>query len=115
MILNLLGLIALLAIGFKFIRSIIGMAWYVALFAGLVWLYANTNGSSASVSIPSYDELKNYALSCDKADEQLKYLKSVQSALKLPNDPDSLSENDRIYNSRLKATIWWYAYTCGKS
>lgn len=112
MILNLLGLIALVAIGFKFLRSIVGLLWFVALFIGLLLLVDN---GTASVKIPSYEELKNYPMSCQEADNQLKYLKDVRSALKLPEDPDQLNENDRIYNSRLKATIWWYSYTCGKS
>lgn len=63
----------------------------------------------------SYDELVNYPVSCDKADEQLRHLRSIQNQKSFNPDPDQLSEPDRAYNSRLKATIWWFAYKCGKS
>lgn len=63
----------------------------------------------------SYDELVNYPSRCDRADEQLKELRKIQSIKNFDQDPDNLNDQDRAYNSRLKATIWWYAYRCGKS
>lgn len=64
---------------------------------------------------PSYEQLVNYPSQCSKADEQLKELRSIQQRKGFDSDPDKLNESDRAYNSRLKATIWWYAYKCNKS
>lgn len=66
-------------------------------------------------SAPSYDELVKFNAQCSKADTQLAYLRSIQRAKNFNLDPDQLNDSDRAYNSRLKATIWWYAYKCGKS
>lgn len=107
------GLIAL-GIGFRLLKGLAGLFWYGLVFAFVLYL-TNEHVSRATVAVPSYEELVQYTMSCERADEQLSYLKSVKSYLKLDVDPDALNDNDRIYNSRLKATIWWYAYTCGKS
>lgn len=71
--------------------------------------------AEASQSVLTHEELVNYPSRCDKADEQLKELKKIQRIKNFDPDPDNLNEQDRAYNSRLKATIWWYAYRCGKS
>jgi hypothetical protein len=63
----------------------------------------------------SYDELVAYPMQCAKAEEQLSDLKAIQRAKNFDPDPDNLNEIDRAYNSRLKATIWWYTYKCNKS
>jgi hypothetical protein len=63
----------------------------------------------------SYNDLVNFPNRCDKADEQLRILKAVQLRKNFDPDPDNLNDADRAYNSRLKATIWWYAYECDKS
>ena len=60
----------------------------------------------------TYQELVNYPTDCNRADEQLAELNSLQDRKNFVEDPDELSETDRKYNSRLKATIWWYAYSC---
>ena len=63
----------------------------------------------------SYDDLVKYPVSCSKADSQLSFLREVQQGKHFDQNPDKLSDTDRKYNSRLKATIWWFAYTCGRS
>lgn len=63
----------------------------------------------------SYEQLENYPTQCAKATEQLKELKTLQQYKAFNSDPDKLNETDRAYNSRLKATIWWYAYRCNRS
>jgi hypothetical protein len=63
----------------------------------------------------TYDELVKYPTSCAKAEIQLEQLHSIQTARNFNPDPDLLTDEERAYNSRLKATIWWYAYKCGKS
>jgi hypothetical protein len=64
--------------------------------------------------ILSYQELVEYKPDCDKKDQQLAELLHVQTAKNFAKDPDELSDGDRAYNSRLKATIWWYSYRCGQ-
>ena len=71
--------------------------------------------AEASQSVLTYEELINYPSRCDRADEQLKELKKIQRIKNFDQDPDNLNDQDRAYNSRLKDTIWWYAYRCGKS
>ena len=63
----------------------------------------------------TYEELVNYPSECSKADEQLKELRALQRRKAFDPDPDNLLDAERAYNGRLKATIWWYAYRCGKS
>jgi hypothetical protein len=67
------------------------------------------------LQILSYEQLLDYPNQCALADQQLKQLRWIQRAKNFDPDPDNLTEADRLYNSRLKATIWWYAYTCNKS
>ena len=63
----------------------------------------------------TYDQLVKYPVQCAKADEQLEQLHSIQNARNFAQDPDDLNDADRAYNSRLKSTIWWYAYKSDKS
>jgi hypothetical protein len=70
---------------------------------------------TASTGPMSYQELVSYPTQCVKADEQLAQLYALQQLKNFNSDPDELNEWDRAYNSRLKATIWWYTYECGKS
>ncbi|CAB4126033.1 hypothetical protein UFOVP181_205 [uncultured Caudovirales phage] len=63
-------------------------------------------------SVMSYEQLVNYPSSCDKKEAQLKELTQLQRSKNFPQDPDDLNESDRAYNSRLKATIWWYEWKC---
>ena len=64
--------------------------------------------------ILSYEELVHYRTSCTAKEFQLKQLLYIQRVKNFNPDPDQLNEDDRAYNSRLKATIWWYAYSCGE-
>jgi hypothetical protein len=63
-------------------------------------------------SMLSYDELKRFPVDCAKADQQLKQLRQIQLIKNFNSDPDNLNEEDRAYNSLLKATIWWFASEC---
>lgn len=67
-----------------------------------------------SSRVPTYDELVNYPSQCAKADRQLRELKEIQRIKNFDQDPDNLAPADRAYNSRLKASIWWYSYRCEK-
>lgn len=62
----------------------------------------------------SYETLVHYPSSCSLKTEQLKELIHVQEVKNFAQDPDDLNDEDRAYNSRLKATIWWYTWNCGQ-
>ena len=62
--------------------------------------------------ILTYEELVEFKPSCDQKQQQLDHLKYIQQVKNFDEDPDKLSDLDRAYNSRLKATIWWYSYSC---
>jgi uncharacterized protein YcfL len=70
-------------------------------------------GCDSHSRILSYEELVNYPSHCSKAKEQLAELRFIQRIKNFSQDPDSLNEADRAYNSRLKSTIWWYTWKCG--
>ena len=83
---------------------------YVVLLAAV--LLAGCNESNY---VMTYEQLVNYPAQCAKADSQLRELRDLQKLKNFAEDPDDLNEADRAYNSRLKATIWWYAYKCDKT
>ena len=87
---------------------------YAVLLTALL-LTACNEANSESFRVLSYDELLHYQPSCALADKQLDQLHALQRAKHFDLDPDNLSEPDRLYDSRLKATIWWFAYKCNKS
>jgi hypothetical protein len=63
----------------------------------------------------TYEALANYPVSCELDNQQLAHLKKIKQDKNFDPDPDNLSLVDREYNSKLKATIWWYSYSCDKS
>lgn len=95
-----------------FLRNLLGFIILVV-FIG-AFLSGNSN-SGTNTQVLSYQELVDYPSQCSKADEQLAELKELQRIKNFNQDPDMLNDDDRAYNSRLKASIWWYAYRCGKS
>jgi len=62
----------------------------------------------------TFQQLVDYPANCEKKEQQLKELTQLQKNKNFNSDPDVLNDNDRAYNSRLKATIWWYSYGCEK-
>jgi hypothetical protein len=63
----------------------------------------------------TYTELYDYPVDCDRSREQLAELHYSQKVKNFPEDPELIrTELDRAYNSRLKATIWWFAYSCNQ-
>lgn len=70
---------------------------------------------STSQHVMTYEELEKYPVQCAKADSQLLELRALQKVKNFAEDPDDLNDADRAYNSRLKATIWWFAYQCDKA
>jgi hypothetical protein len=91
---------------------------YIAIIAVLVLVGCKETQPTRSPDryVPlSYQQLVDYPRDCAKSGSQLAELKSLQDFKKFPSDPDQMDPNDRAYNGRLKATIWWYSYSCGES
>lgn len=65
--------------------------------------------------IMTYQELVDYPVDCKFKETQVSELKNLQSIKNFNPDPDLLNEEDHDFNSRLKATIWWYVYRCDQS
>lgn len=72
-------------------------------------------GEGSSNHILTYEELVKYPVNCERAQSQLAELRQLQAIKNFNPDPDELADDDRKYNARLKATIWWFAYKCGNS
>jgi hypothetical protein len=116
-----------LGLGVVTVIVILSFLWPVIRFIGafiiLAWIAGSmlSPSSSTEVSRPydytyykemSYDELYNFPNDCKLKDQQLDILTRLQQVKNFNPDPDNLSPADKDYNSRLKATIWWYAYRC---
>lgn len=82
------------------------------LIATLVLAGCNNSASSPTYKMLSYDELVEFRTSCTDRDNQQKHLKYILDRKGFNSDPDKLNADDRAYNSRLKATLWWYEYRC---
>jgi hypothetical protein len=88
---------------------------YALVVLALVLAGCSDRGDSEyTPTVMTYQQLVDYPVSCELADKQLWELERLQEQKGFDSDPDKLSEEDRIFNSRLKATIWWYAYRCEK-
>jgi hypothetical protein len=96
---------------------------YAVLLSALLLLSACNQNQSVEYSVEpaykaapiTYDQLANYPLDCNKADEQLAHLRAIQSDYNFDSDPDMLSDVERSWNAIIKSNIWWFAYTCDKS
>ena len=84
---------------------------YIAILVALMLAGCDVESKSSYAYI-SYEDLLVYPTDCARATEQQDFLKAVQRQRNFADDPDELNEDDRAYNSRLKATIWWYEYKC---
>ena len=69
----------------------------------------------AKSKVMTYQELVDYPGTCESKEQQLAELKQLQAIKNFNPDPDLLNEDDHAFNSRLKATIWWFAYRCEES
>lgn len=72
----------------------------------------NSSSGSPAYKILSYEELVDFQTSCTAKDKQQAHLKYILDYKNFNPDPDKLNDDDRAYNSRLKATLWWYEYRC---
>ena len=80
--------------------------------SAIVLAGCNNSASSPTYKMLSYKELVDFNTSCDVATEQQAHLKYILERKRFNPDPDKLNADDREYNSRLKATLWWYEYRC---
>jgi Tfp pilus assembly protein PilP len=78
-----------------------------------ILLFLSACKADAYPVIPTYEELKNYPLDCNKKTIQLAHLYLIQKTKAFNEDPDKLTPADYYYNSRLKSSIWWFYYECG--
>lgn len=109
--------VVILAIFLPVLRFLLGLL--------VIWTFISLfdHSNSAATVVPttkyvreiSYEDLKKYPVSCDKKDQQLSELAKLQQLKNFNSDPEKLEESDRIFNSRLKSTIWWYTYSCNQS
>jgi hypothetical protein len=72
----------------------------------------NNSASTPTYKILSYNELVEFTTSCEAATDQQAHLQYILERKGFNPDPDKLNADDRAYNSRLKATLWWYEYRC---
>ena len=102
------------------IRKLIVLAFFFVIFA-LAWVYGANGLAKMSVveqptptqiKVLSYEELKSYPINCKLKTQQLAELTNLQKYLNFDQDPDKLGSDDAIYDSRLKATIWYFHYGC---
>jgi hypothetical protein len=90
----------------------------IILLVSIVYWFTSPDDAQVTISSPtvmSYQELVDYPVSCEFKEQQLVELKNLQTLKNFNPDPDLLNEDDHAFNSRLKATIWWYAYRCDQS
>lgn len=66
----------------------------------------------AAPAVLTYQQLVDYPVDCKLKDQQLAELQRIQRIKNFNPDSDELTETDYHYNSRLKATIWYYSYGC---
>lgn len=66
----------------------------------------------AAPAVLTYQQLVDYPVDCKVKDAQLTELQRIQRIKNFNPDSDELNETDYHYNSRLKATIWYYSYGC---
>jgi hypothetical protein len=119
MFLFILGICAL-ALLMPVLRFLFGLAIlcvFYLVFTGGSGTTVQTQSSTTDKTeyVMTYQELKDFNPSCNAKEEQLKQLKYIQSVKNFKEDPNDLEDADRAYNSRLKATIWWYTYSCDQA
>ena len=86
---------------------------YLLILSALILAGCNNAASGpAPARMLTYEELGNFDTKCELATEQQALLKSILIRKNFDPDPDNLNDDDRAYNSLLKATIWWYEYRC---
>ena len=70
-------------------------------------------GCDAGAQKPGSD-LDPFRTDCARRTEQQSKIENIITAQRLGGDPDLLDDDRRFYNSRLKATWWWYELNCKK-
>jgi hypothetical protein len=63
----------------------------------------------------TYDQLATFTPRCSDQTYQLRRLNQTLRHQGFSKDPDSLDEQDRAFNSKIKAAIWWFEYSCNQN
>jgi len=110
-------LLALFMPVLRFIFGIIVLCMFFSIFSSGSNSAPVTQSTSSNNPeyVLTYQELKEFEPKCNRKQDQLKQLRYIQSVKNFKEDPNQLEAGDRAYNSRLKATIWWYTYSCEQS
>lgn len=90
-------------------------ACYLIALLALAGCQPSVNVQPVEPKIMTYQELVDYPVDCKFKETQVAELKKLQAIKNFDPDPDVLTEEDHDFNSRLKATIWWYVYRCDQS
>ena len=61
----------------------------------------------------SFDDLKKLPTDCQRKGIVQRKIELILTAKNFNPNPDNLTPEDREYQSKLKATYWWYEYSCG--
>mgnify|MGYP006266499117 CR=1 FL=1 len=61
----------------------------------------------------SFDDLERLPTDCSRKDSVQKKLKFILATKNFDPNPDNLDTVERAYQSKAKATYWWYEYSCG--
>ena len=88
------------------------MRFFVYIIFALAACQPTASVSTTEFKVLTYQEFVDYPVDCKYKIEQLVELKGIQKLKNFDPNPDLLNDEDHSYNSRLKATIWWYAYRC---
>lgn len=68
--------------------------------------------SANAATIKTYEELESYKFTCENVDKDIDMLLKLRNAKKFDQDPDKLSDEDWVFNGRIKASIWVLIAEC---
>ena len=71
-------------------------------------------GCGDNIPMLTYEQLEKFNKRCPNKTAELNQLRHIQQVKNFAQDPDDLNDDDRAYNSKLKATIWWYTQNCNE-
>jgi hypothetical protein len=63
----------------------------------------------------SFDDLKKLPTDCQRKGIVQRKIQLILTQNSYDPNPDNLPDLAREYQSKLKATYWWYEYSCGDS
>ena len=86
---------------------------YLAILALVVLAGCDNRHEAPPKLIMSYEELEHFKADCNYKNTQQKVIMDEISFRNLDRDPDTMTDDERKFNSRLKSTYWWLEFNCG--